>query len=324
MITAVCASAPSPSVEPRTSSQRPDAVWTRARAVAPARRCPSTMLRARLATALLTGGGSRRAASRSSASHISAAASARVIELSAASSARPAGPSRSLALRGQRGEQHRAPQPLGEVAGERRDEARVGRREGRAVGGAQQRQAAPRRRVADEHGAQLVAEPVGPPELAMAPAAVEVAARRRAEARRVPRRARERVEGVEVLAARSRSRPCARSPPAAARSRPPRRRAGAWPGPSSARRRRRTAPREPGSARPEREVAHAGAAVHEPRRGRRGGAQVTRPPCHDCGIRDTRIAGPQDPGMDAACAVLLADEDVAAACPHEPRRRSTR
>ena len=51
-----------------------------------------------------------------------------------------------------------------------------------AVGAAQQRERAPRRRVVDQRGAQLVAEAVRPPELAMALAAVEVAARRRAEA----------------------------------------------------------------------------------------------------------------------------------------------
>jgi hypothetical protein len=104
-------------------------------------------------------------------------------------------------LRGQRAGEHGAAQALGEVARDGLDERRVGRREAVAVGAAQQRERAPRGRVVDQHGSQLVAEPVGPPELAMAHAVVEVSARRLAEARRAPRRAAERAEAVEVLPA---------------------------------------------------------------------------------------------------------------------------
>ena len=89
--------------------------------------------------------------------------------------ARPACPTSRRPLAGQRGEQHRPPQSLGEVARHRRDERYVGRRERASVGAAQQRQAAPGRRVTDQRGPQLVTEPVGPPELAMAQAPVELA-----------------------------------------------------------------------------------------------------------------------------------------------------
>ncbi len=96
-ITAVGAASSSPSTDPRTSSQSPDAVRTRARAIASGGACPSATLRARVATAVTTGG--RRspgaALARSSASHISAAGFTSVIELSPARSTRPAGSSPS-------------------------------------------------------------------------------------------------------------------------------------------------------------------------------------------------------------------------------------
>jgi hypothetical protein len=107
-----------------------------------------------------------------------------------------------LAFLGHRGgEQHRAAQSLGQVARHRRDERRVVRREVAPVGGAQQRQAAPRRPVAGQRGSQLVAEAVGALELAVALAAVEVSVRRFAEGRRARFRAGQCAEGVEVLPA---------------------------------------------------------------------------------------------------------------------------
>jgi hypothetical protein len=92
-------------------------------------------------------------------------------------------PGMALGLRGQRGIEHRPPQPIGQVAGQRRHELDLGGRERRAFVAALQRQRAPGGRVAHQHGAQLVAEPVRPAELAMANAAVEVAVRGLAQAR---------------------------------------------------------------------------------------------------------------------------------------------
>ena len=197
---AVGASASSPRVEPRTSSQRPDAVRTRAVALAPSSTCRPTMLRARLATAATTGGSAwPRVFSRRSASHISAEASACVIELSGATSARPADPEVSLAFGRQGGEQNRPPEPRGEMVGHGRDDLSVGGREVVPVGRSQQREAAPRRRLSGHNRPQLVPEPVRSLELAMPHAPVQFSVRRLAEARRAPARAPERAERVEVL-----------------------------------------------------------------------------------------------------------------------------
>jgi hypothetical protein len=87
------------------------------------------------------------------------------------------------------------------VACHARDERRLGRGERLPVVRAQERQATPGDVVVDERGAELVAEAVGAPDLAVAPAAVEVVAGRRAQGGRRPGGAGERPERVEVVAA---------------------------------------------------------------------------------------------------------------------------
>ena len=99
---------------------------------------------------------------------------------------------------GDRRAQHGTAQPLRQAAGQRRHERGVGRRERRPVGPAQQRQRAPGARVAHEHRPQLVAEPVGRPQFAVADAAVELAAGHLAEARGQSPCADEAVERVDV------------------------------------------------------------------------------------------------------------------------------
>jgi hypothetical protein len=113
-------------------------------------------------------------------------------------------PDRLLAVLGRRrqdGLQQRPAQPLGEQAADRRDQLGVGARELGPVRGAQQGERAPRGRIVGEGGAQLVAEAVQAPDLAMATAAIERAAGRLAERRRRPTRARQHAERVGVPSA---------------------------------------------------------------------------------------------------------------------------
>ena len=98
-------------------------------------------------------------------------------------------------------QQQRAPQPLGEVLRNGADERRLGRGERLAVLGSQERERAPGHVVIDEGGTQLVTKAVRRPELAVAPAAIEVPARGPAQRGRPSPRQCERPEGVEVLAA---------------------------------------------------------------------------------------------------------------------------
>ena len=188
-MTAVSAAASSPSVEARTTSQRPDAVLTLARAGGP-EASPRATARARLATATTDGGsGPGGRPSPSAASHRSPGASANATALSGASSTSPAASSPPSWTRRRRApHEDRPAHALGEVGRHARDERLLGRGERVPVVRAQQRQAAPRDVVVDEGGAELVAEAVRPPDLAVAPAAVEVAAGRRAQGGRRPGR----------------------------------------------------------------------------------------------------------------------------------------
>ena len=106
-----------------------------------------------------------------------------------------------LPIHGQRREQHRSPQAFGDVARQRRHDVRVGGGEGHPVRCAQQRESAPRGRLADQRGAQLVAEPVRALEIAVAHAAVEVTAGGLAQARGRSLHPCERGELVEVVLA---------------------------------------------------------------------------------------------------------------------------
>ena len=191
--TAARASGPSPSIEPRTNSQRPARVLTRARAIPRARwrgragrrsRSQAGASRHPRRARRATGGPPRRPPRSSSppqAQHARLRLDAEMV---------------SAAV-----EEHRAAEAVREQLRERGEQARVGGREVRRSRLAEQHDGAPRRRTADEDAAQLVPEPVGTAQLAMAAAPLQHAAGGDAEA---PARTGARARSANLLTSGSR------------------------------------------------------------------------------------------------------------------------